>query len=133
LVLPENAYNLSGSIQAVYVENHAEEDVEICVGQRLGRIPSLQIDKEAWVKAELGGENIMEVRSEDQTEEINSVQESEYATEESKRRFIKESFKIDENEILNRDAQLKEEVIKMFLRIFWLWCCIRTITGKLIC
>ena len=56
LVLPENEYNLSESMQAVYVENHAEEDVEVCVGQRLGRIHSLQIDKEACLKAELGGE-----------------------------------------------------------------------------
>jgi len=50
LVLPENAYNMSGSIQAVYVENHAEEDAELCIGQRLGRIHSLQIDKEACRK-----------------------------------------------------------------------------------
>ena len=33
--------------------------------------------------------------------------------------FIRESFKIDENEILNRDKKLKEEVIKMFLENFW--------------
>ena len=32
--------------------------------------------------------------------------------------FIKDSFKIDENEILNRDAKLKEEVIKLFLENF---------------
>ena len=38
--------------------------------------------------------------------------------EESKRKFIKDSFKIDENEILNRDANLKEEVIKLFLENF---------------
>ena len=36
----------------------------------------------------------------------------------SKRKFIKDSFKIDENEILNRDAALKEEVIKLFLENF---------------
>ena len=113
MVLPENAYNLTGSVQAIYVENHAEEDVEICVGQKIGRIHSLQIDKEAWLKAELGSENITEVSSEDQLEGINEVHESEYDTEEKKRRFIKESFQIDENEILHRDAQLKEEVIKM--------------------
>ena len=52
LILPENAYDLSGSIQAVYVENHAEESIEVCVGQRLGAIHSLCIDEKAWLKAE---------------------------------------------------------------------------------
>ena len=46
---------------------------------------------------------------------VNSLQESDFPTEESRRKFIKDSFKIDENEILNRDAKLKEEVIKLFL------------------
>ena len=32
VLLPENVYNLSGSIQAVHVENHADECVELCVG-----------------------------------------------------------------------------------------------------
>ena len=54
LILPET-YDLSGSIQAVYVENHAEESIEICVGQRLGTIHSLCIDEKAWLKAELQG------------------------------------------------------------------------------
>ena len=33
LLLPENAYNLSGSVQAIYIENHAEEKVELCAGR----------------------------------------------------------------------------------------------------
>ena len=32
ILVPENAYDLSGSVQAVYVENHVEECVELCVG-----------------------------------------------------------------------------------------------------
>ena len=36
ILLLENAYNLSGSVQAIYVENHADECVELCVGQKLG-------------------------------------------------------------------------------------------------
>ena len=47
-----------------------------------------------------------------------SVCLSDYPTEESRRKFIKDSFKIDENEILNRDEKLKEEVIKLFLENF---------------
>ena len=49
---------------------------------------------------------------------VNSLQESDFPTEESRRKFIKDSFKIDENKILNRDAKLKEEVIQLFLENF---------------
>ena len=38
----------------------------------------------------------------------NYVRESDYPTEESKKKFIRESFEIDENEILNQDEKLKE-------------------------
>ena len=55
ILLPENAYDLSGSVQAVYVENHAEECIEFCVGQKLGSIHSMCIDKQAWIKEELRG------------------------------------------------------------------------------
>jgi len=51
-------------------------------------------------------------------ESVNSLQESDFPTEESRRKFIKDSFKIDENEILNRDEKLKEEVVKLFLENF---------------
>ena len=52
-------------------------------------------------------------------ESVNSLQELDFPTKESRRKFIKDSFKIDENEILNsRDAKLKEEVIKLFLENF---------------
>ena len=54
-------------------------------------------------------------KDETPSEVINLMQESDCPTEESNRKFIWESFKIDENEILNRDEKLKEEVIKMFL------------------
>ena len=37
------------------------------------------------------------------------MQESYYPTEESMWKFIHESFKIDENEILNRDEKKSEE------------------------
>ena len=50
LLLPENAYNLSGSVQAIYVENHAEECVELFVGQKLSTTHSLCIDKQAWIQ-----------------------------------------------------------------------------------
>ena len=52
------------------------------------------------------------------SESVNSLQESDFSTEESKRKFIKDSFMIDENEILSRDAKLKEEVINLFLENF---------------
>ena len=52
-------------------------------------------------------------------ESVISLQESDFPTEESRRKFIKDRFKIDENKILNRDAKLKEEVIKLFLENFF--------------
>ena len=30
IVLPEDPYNLSGSIQDIYGENHAKEEIELC-------------------------------------------------------------------------------------------------------
>ena len=117
LILPENAYDLSGSVQAVYVENHAEESIEICAGQRLGTIHSLCIDEKAWLQAELQGGSEQDIDNDGEEvlpEVINTVQESDYPTEENKRKFISESFKLDENEILNRDEKEKE-VIKLFL------------------
>ena len=44
-------YNLPGTTQAIYVENHAEENIEIYSG----KIHSLYIDKEALLKEELRG------------------------------------------------------------------------------
>ena len=38
-----------------------------------------------------------------------------FKTEEKKRQFIRESFELDTNEILNADAKLKEAVIKLFV------------------
>ena len=46
---------------------------------------------------------------------VNSMQEFDYPTEESKKKFIRENLKIDKNKILNPDEKLKEEVLKMFL------------------
>jgi len=121
VLLPENAYDLSGSVQAGYVENHTDECVELCVGQKLGSIHSMCIDKQAWIKEELRGNTLSDLDKEEvcnSQESVKSLQESDFPTEESRKKFIEDSFKIDENEILNRDAKLKEEVIKLFLENF---------------
>ena len=97
VLLTENAYDLSGSVQAVYVENHAEECVELCVGQKLGTIHSMCIDKQAWIKKELRGSTVPDLDEEEvcaSQESVNSLQESDFPTEESRRKFIKDSFKI---------------------------------------
>ena len=121
ILLPKNAYYLSGSVQAVYVENHAEECVELCVGQKLGTIHSMCIDKQAWIKEELRGSTVSDLDEEEvcnSQESVNYMQESDFLTEESRRKFIKDSFMIDENKILNRAATLKGEVINLFLANF---------------
>ena len=46
------------------------------------------------------------------------MQESDYPSEESKRKFICENFKKDKNKILNWYGKLKEEVVKMVLDNF---------------
>jgi len=91
------------------------------MGQRLGTIHSMCIDKQTWIKEELRGSTPSDLDVEEvcnSQETINSVQESDFPTEESKRKFIRDSFKIDENEISNRDAKLKEDIVKLFLENF---------------
>ena len=91
ILLSENAYDLSGSIQAVYVENHADECVELCVGQKLGTIHSMCIDKEAWIREELRGSTAPDLDKEEvcnSQETVNSLQESDFPTEESRRKFF---------------------------------------------
>ena len=51
-------------------------------------------------------------------EMMNCVQELDYPTEESKKELIHESFKIDENRILNQDEKLEEETVKLFVDKF---------------
>ena len=41
-----------------------------------------------------------------------------YKTEVEKRKFIRESFNLDSNAILNKDEVLKEDVINLFLDNF---------------
>jgi len=73
VLLPENAYDLSGSVQAVYVENHADESVELEIGQKLGTIHSLCIDKDAWIKEELRGSTAPDVDEEEVCDSQDSV------------------------------------------------------------
>ena len=81
-------------MQAVYVENQAEECVYLSVGQKLGTVHSMCIDQEAWVKEELRRSTAQDLNA-----------EYDFPTEESRRNFVKDSFKIDENEILNREVE----------------------------
>ena len=91
------------------------------MGQKLGTIHSMCIDKQAWIKEELRGSTAPDLEEEEVPnlpKSVNSLQESDFPTKENKRKFIKDSFKIDENEILNREEKLKEEGIKLFLENF---------------
>ena len=51
-------------------------------------------------------------------DDVKTLAEAMNYIQESKKKFICESFKIDENEILNQDEKLKEEAVKMFLDNF---------------
>ena len=66
------------------------QEVELYVDQRLGKVHSLYVDKEAWLQGELRGRSKPEVREdEDETtsENVNSKQEYDYPTEERKIKF----------------------------------------------
>ena len=82
LVLPETANKLSGEVQQG-VENHMEEEIEICTGQRLGKIHLLKIDKEACIKEEIPGSKKLEVKEDGEEtlfKNVNLMQESDYPT-----------------------------------------------------
>jgi len=77
------------------VENHTKEDVEISLQQRLGTIHSLDIVNRAWLKEELRGRHEQEVGEDDSeqlSKNVNSMHESDYPTEEIKKKFTHESF-----------------------------------------
>ena len=96
LVLLETIYHLSGKEPVIFVENHTKEDVEISLQQRLGTIHSLDIVNRAWLKEELRGRHEQEVGKDDSenlSKNVNSMHESDYPTEEIKKKFTHESFK----------------------------------------
>ena len=52
-------------------------------------------------------------------DKIQSIENSIFhETEEEKRQFVSDSFKLDENEILNEDEKLKEAVIQLLINNF---------------
>ena len=72
------------------MENHAEEEPELCIGQKLGMIYCLHIDKEAGLRSELRKDKKLKVYEEDEgadQDTVNSVQESDY-----QQRKVKESL-----------------------------------------
>jgi len=104
LLLPDNAYNWSGSTQATHIERNTEENWELCEGQRTGKIHSLYTDKEAWHREKL------RVGSKPEVVEDEDKALTNYPTEENLRKFIHDIFKIDENWISNRDEKPNERV-----------------------
>ena len=48
---------------------------------------------------------VKEDEDETRWQNVNSMQESDYSTEENKRKLIRESFKIDENDIWKQDKK----------------------------
>ena len=71
LVILENECNLTGSVQAIYMQNLAEEEVKLGTEQRLVKIHSLYVNKEAWLTAELKRDEKREVFKENDGVEKN--------------------------------------------------------------
>ena len=56
----------------------------MCVGQKLGTIHSMCIDKQAWIKEEFRGNMVSDLNEEEvcnSQESVNSLQESDFLTE----------------------------------------------------
>ena len=73
-------------------------------------------DMETWI----GGASVENAeKAGPKADSVQSIENRQcYETEEEKQKFIRESFKLDSNEILNADAKIKEAVIKLFLDNF---------------
>ena len=137
LILPEIVYNIRKKLSCIFIENHNSQPLDLQRGQTLGCVLSCVVkQEELGQRPEMHNENTLCVteRSNDVDTHIGgaSVRNAEkagrkadsvqslgnrqcYETEEEKRKFIRESFQLDSNAILNEDAKLKEEVIKLFL------------------
>lgn len=110
---------MSSKELVIFAENHTKQELEICLQQRLGTIHSLDIDKTAWLKEELQGRREPEVGKDNRETCQKMLIPCKNLTILQKNKFIPESFKIDENKLLNKDEKLKEEeVIKMLLDNF---------------
>ena len=111
LILPEIVYNVKKKLGCIFKENHNSESLDLKRGQTIGLVTSCIVMQEEQGQ-----------RPEKRKEDMQSVQSIEnrrcYETVEEKRQFIRESFQLYMNSILNADAKLKEAGIKMFLDNF---------------
>ena len=97
-------------------------DAETCVGgasrsdaEKAGRTPCVTGRSNATDTC-IGGASGCNTKKAGSVHSIGNRQS--YETQEERRNFIRESFQLDSNKILNEDPKLKEEVIKLFLDNF---------------
>ena len=91
-------YPFTRSEAQIFIENRTEQEIRIPKQCALGTC------KQSEDRDILEGGSVQQVRGRDKPP--SSVEE--------KRKFIIDSFSLDQNKILNSDLKLKEAVIKMF-------------------
>ena len=136
LVLPENVYKIKKKLGCILVENHTSEPMVLKRGQTVGYGTSCVVTQEDQTPA--GHSDAMQCvtgKNNDTGTHIEgtSVEDAEKAGWKSdnvqsvvnrqsyktkKCQFIRESFQLDTNKILNADTKLKEVVIELFLDHF---------------
>ena len=123
--IPESLYNFNSDVKQVFVENHSVNKVHLNVGRRIGTISYIEpaIDECRNASVGLGVElphlPASKVEVKDNMGVFSATKyKSNFQTDLEKRNFIIQSFELDQNEILNKDAELKEAVIKLFLDNF---------------
>ena len=140
LILSEIVYNVKKKLGCIFEENHNSETIILKRGQLKGLVMSCIVTQEEQGQVPVKRKEDMPSVTEQSNDmgthiggasvgneekagwKADSVQSIEnrwcYETEEKKRKFIRESFQLDMNALLNADSKLKEAVIKLFLDNF---------------
>ena len=134
LVLPEIFYNFRKKLGCIFVENHNSEPLLLNTGKVVGLVTSCIVmqDKQGQtpkvrkedmqnvtgqsndMNTHKGGASLGDVgKAGRKADSVQSIENKEfYQTKKEKGQFIRKSFQLDMNEILNSDAKLKKAVNK---------------------
>ena len=148
LVLLEIVYRVKKKLGCIFIENHNSIPIDLQRGQTIGCMNSCIVKSEEWSQqpvsrnpdtlsvndaekagrteciaersnaqdTRIGGASRRDAEKAGSVHSVDSKQN--YETEVEKQKFIRESFNLDSNVILNKDEVLKEDVINLFLDNF---------------
>ena len=96
-------------------ELHNQVSPSVSDAKKAGHTPCVR-ERSNDTDTRIGGDSRCDAEKAGSVHSINSRQS--YETEVEKGKFIHESFQLESKAILNEDAELKEDVIKLFLDNF---------------